>query len=186
MCPAPYGGKMSTVIRILAGLGLLTLGRKLFWLFVGVVGFEFGFALAARALNRPSRTDDLLVLVIAILVGVGAALLAIFLKQIAVYVGGFFAGGSFGLNALRLLNIGNAPGVDAGDLLLAGAFIVGGIIGIILIAMVFDWALIVLSSLAGASMIANVGLGATPLAWLAFIALFVVGVVVQARMMARE
>ena len=32
------------VLNTLIGVSLLTLGRKLFWLFVGAVGFTAGFA----------------------------------------------------------------------------------------------------------------------------------------------
>ena len=178
---------MSTIFRILAGLGLLTLGRKLFWLFVGAIGFEFGFVLAERGLNRPSRSDDLLVLIVALGVGVGAAVLAIFLKQIAIYLGGFLAGGSFAVNALGLLGIGAGRGIGAGDLLTVGAFIVGGIIGVILIAMIFDWALIVLSSLAGAGMLASIAVAnGIPYGLIVFVALFVIGVLVQANILPRS
>ena len=37
---------MTIVARIIVGLGMLTLGRQLFWLFVGGVGFLFGINLA--------------------------------------------------------------------------------------------------------------------------------------------
>jgi hypothetical protein len=90
---------MSTIVRILAGLGLLTLGRKLFWLFVAVIGFEFGFFIAERFFQR--RADDLLALGVALLLGSVAALLAVFLQQLAIYVGGFLAGGAI---LVRLLS----------------------------------------------------------------------------------
>ncbi len=177
---------MTTIIRFLAGLGLLTLGRKLFWLFVAAIGFEFGFLLAERFLQRRTATDDLIVFGVALVVGIIAALLAIFLQKLAIYIGGFLAGGSFAVNALQLLGIGG-PRVE--NLILVGVFVIGGIIGVILVAIVFDWALIVLSSLAGAGMIATVvaasGLGLA-LAGIAFVALFIAGVVIQAMMMARE
>jgi len=178
---------MSTTIRILAGLGLLTLGRKLFWLFVAIVGFEFGFFVAERFFQRRTSADDLVIFGIAIVFGILAALLAIFLKTVAIYVGGFLAGGSFAVNALSLLGIGAGRGIGAGDLLPIGAFIVGGIVGVILVAIVFDWALIVLSSLAGAGMIAIVVAQSFPaLSVISFIVLLIVGIVVQAMMMARE
>jgi hypothetical protein len=66
------------------------------------------------------------------------------------------------------------------------AFLVGGIIGAFLILAVFDWALIILSALTGASAIAeNVSLD-RPASALLFVALLVLGIVVQARQLPRE
>ena len=95
---------MSTIIRVLLGLGLLTLGRKLFWLFVAAVGFEFGFFIAERFLQR--RADDLVALGIGVLFGIIAALVAVFLKELAIYVGGFLAGGAILVRLLETFSVG--------------------------------------------------------------------------------
>ena len=39
---------MITLFRVIEGLALLTLGRKLFWLFVAAIGFEAGALIATR------------------------------------------------------------------------------------------------------------------------------------------
>ena len=177
---------MSTIVRFLVGLGLLTLGRKLFWLFVAAIGFEFGFFLADRFMTRCTAADEWIVLGVALLFGIVAALLAIFLQSLAIYVGGFLAGGSFAANALALF-IGR--GAPTENLFLLGAFVVGGIIGVILVALIFDWALIILSSLAGAGMVAaavtawGFGLGG---GGVVFAVLFVAGVLIQASMLSKE
>jgi hypothetical protein len=63
-----------------------------------------------------------------------------------------------------------------------GLFVLGGLVGALLMIVVFDWALIVLSSLSGASVIVQ----ALALEWLPammiFVGLVTVGIVVQARL----
>ena len=61
------------VIGVLAGIALLVLGRKLFWLFVGVVGFVAGAALATQLFEIQ---PDWLVIVFALGAGLLGALLA--------------------------------------------------------------------------------------------------------------
>jgi len=173
---------MTTIVRILAGLGLLTLGRKLFWLFVAIVGFEFGFFIAERFLQRPA--GDLLALGIAVLFGIIAALIAIFLQQLAIYVGGFLAGGAILVRLLEMFVVGG-PRLE--NVMLVVVFIVGGIIGALVMMFLFDWALIVLSSLAGAGLLANIATAnGIPYGLIIFIVLFIIGVVAQASMMSRS
>jgi membrane protein implicated in regulation of membrane protease activity len=59
---------------------------------------------------------------------------------------------------------------------------VGAIIGTVLAFMLFDWALIILSSVAGALLIIEGLQLAGPIAWLVAVVLFIVGVVVQSRL----
>lgn len=173
---------MSTIIRVLAGLGLLTLGRKLFWLFVAVVGFEFGFFIAERFFQRPA--NDLIALGIGVLFGIIAALIAVFLQQLAIYVGGFLAGGAILVQLLALVGIGG-PRLE--NVLLVVVFIVGGIIGALVMMFLFDWALIVLSSLAGAGLLASLAVSnGIPYGLIIFIVLVIIGVLVQASMMSRS
>jgi hypothetical protein len=161
---------MLPLFKIFEGIALLTLGRKLFWLFVALIGFEMGAYVAARVFTHQ---PDWLVLVLAVGVGVVGALLAIFLQNVVVAGVGFLAGGYLSVALLGLFNL------DFGWLALL-AFIIGGMIGAVLVAMLFDWALIGLSSLAGALALTNVF---TPLgvpAPIAMVVLFVIGVAIQA------
>ena len=57
------------VIRVISGLALLTLGRRLFWLFVGLIGFAVGIALAGQVF--PSQSD-LTQIIIALVLGIYA------------------------------------------------------------------------------------------------------------------
>jgi hypothetical protein len=60
-------------------------------------------------------------------------------------------------------------------------FFIGGILGTILIIVLFGWALIILSSLAGSGLIIETVHADRWVTILLFIALFIVGVVVQSR-----
>jgi hypothetical protein len=61
-------------------------------------------------------------------------------------------------------------------------YIIGGIIGAVLLFVLFDWGLIVLSSLSGASLIVHSVTFQSRALPLLFAVLVVVGIVVQARM----
>ncbi len=161
---------MLALFRIIEGIALLTLGRKLFWLFVALIGFEVGAFVAARVFTHQ---PDWIVLVIAIVAGIVGALLAIFLQQVVVAGAGFVAGGYVAVALLDLFNL------DFGLLALL-AFVVGGMIGAAFVIMLFDWALIGLSSLAGAISLTQILLPRSALALIAIVVLFVVGVAIQA------
>jgi len=160
-------------LRILAGIGLLVFGRKLFWLFVGLIGFAWGIQVATRFF--PGQ-PEWMILAIALTAGVLGALLALFLQWLAIGLAGFFAGGYI---AVRLLHV---SGLGTGEMNWV-LFLIGGIIGLILIVILFDWALIILSSLAGAGLITESFLVAHSGALFLFIALVIAGVVVQSRLM---
>jgi len=160
-------------LRILAGIGLLAFGRKLFWLFVGLIGFVSGVHLATRFF--PGQ-PEWMVLAIALMAGVLGALLALFLQWLAIGLAGFFAGGYI---VVRLLYV---SGLTTGGMYWV-LFLIGGIIGLILVIVLFDWALIILSSLAGAGLItesAHVGHSGS---LLLFIVLVIAGILVQSRLM---
>ena len=161
-----------TIIPILLGVALLFLGRKLFWLFVAVVGFVVGTSLASQFLQGQSET---FILIIGLLGGVIGALLAIFMQRLAVAAAGFVAGGYLMVTVLGWLGMGS-QGVTWLP------FLIGGAIGALLVAVMFDWALIFLSSLVGAELVVN-GLGARPsISLLLLVVLLVVGIVVQSRL----
>jgi len=150
------------------GGALLLFGRKLFWLFVGVIGFLIGAQIAARFIRGP----ELLTIGAGLLLGIIFAVLAIFVQTLAIGVAGFLGGGYI------LLSLGALLGLDRG---LSGGilFIIGGAIGVALIVWLFDWALISISALTGSSMIVDafrLGRGA---AALIFLILLLIGVAVQ-------
>ena len=136
-------GTLIAVLWIIVGGLLLVAGRKLFWLFVGVVGFAIAFVVATRYLQIE---PEWLSFIIALAVGVAGALLAVWLQQAAIALAGFLAGGYGVLTLLQILNL------DANSLTWVLA-IIGGIVAAVVAGVVFDWMLIVVSSVFGASMI---------------------------------
>ncbi len=164
------------LLRVMVGVAMLTLGQKLFWLFVGGIGFVYGIHIAAEYFHGQ---PDWIVIVIALLAGLLGALIAVFLQNVAVWLAGFSAGGYF------LVTLLNVFGWDDSRLYWL-SFLVGGIIGAVLMAAVFDWALIILSSITGALLIAQSSQFTPQMTALLFAVLFIVGIIVQASLMTRE
>jgi hypothetical protein len=165
---------MTTFVNALLGLALLTTGRKLYWLFVGVVGFVLGITLSK--LFFPTESELALV-AIALVAGVLGAVLAFFLQRLAVGVAGFAAGGYLLEGALETLEIGIPEWI---------VFLIGGIVGVVLVVALFDWALIILSSLMGASMLANIIPSEGWLLTLIFVGLSIAGIGMQVTSMRAE
>jgi hypothetical protein len=151
------------------GIALLLFGRRLFWLFLAGTGFAVGAALSAVFLKGQSESVQLGA---AVVLGVLGALVAFKAQKIAVGLGGFLAGAYIG-NALWTTFQFPVPGWVAP--------IVGGVVGAILLAALFNWALIALSSLLGAALVyQNVTL-APPWPVVVFLGLLVLGLSVQSR-----
>jgi hypothetical protein len=129
--------------RILVGLLLLLFGRRLYWLFVAAIGFMTGLELGPRLLPEQS---DLVIIVVALGLALVGALLAVVATKLFVGIVGFAAGGA--IAALLLPNLGIER-----EVLGLLVYVVAGIIGALLLLVVFDWALVLLSSLAGATLI---------------------------------
>ena len=111
----------------------------------------------------------MLVLAIALLAGLIGALLSVFLQKLAIALAGFAAAGYLCAILLTRLKLESFAWVG---------FILGGIVGAVLLLTIFEWALIVLSSLIGAAFLAD-GLGTNENALLLFGIAFIVGVIVQ-------
>lgn len=153
-------------------MALLLFGRRLFWLFVGGVGFIVGFE-AATSIPALQGQPEWVILLIAVAVGVIGIIASIFLQRVVVGIAGFFAGGYF-LSTLAVTALHmNQQGVQW------VAFIIGGVLGAILTMMLLDPALIIMSSLAGATAVSqNVPLDPSNRNLL-FIGLLVFGIIVQ-------
>src|SRR5215468_8572452 len=160
--------------RVVVGLMLLLFGRRLYWLFVAGVGFLTGLEVAPRFFPPGS---DVWVLVVAVALAIVGALVAVVATKVAIAVVGFVAGGQVATLLLR--------GLASQDTVMLAAYLVAGIIGAVLFLTLFDWALILLSALAGAGLLAvslETPLGLPPSASpVVIIVLAVIGVLVQAR-----
>ena len=107
------------------------------------------------------------------------ALLAIFLQGAAIGIAGFLAGGYI------LTVLASMIGLNEGAFSWI-VYIIGGIIGVLLVIFLFDWAIITLSSLAGASLITQALLLPSGIGGVIYIVLVIAGVVIQGSMMQRE
>jgi hypothetical protein len=125
-------GTAFVIVNVFIGAVVLIFGRKLFWLFVGSMGFAVGFHYAPYVWNVQSHG---LLLVLAILTGIIGAVLSVFFQKIAVGVAGFAAGGYIIINLLDLL------GLKLGHVIWL-PYLIGGVVGALLLYLIFDWALI--------------------------------------------
>lgn len=160
------------IAAIVVGLLLLFFGRKLFWLFVGATGFVVGLEIAATLF--PQQGD--LGVIIGLILGLIGAVAAIFVQKIAIGIAGFLAGGYF------LMTFSRAWELQTHDAAWI-AFIVGGIIGTLLMYIVFHWALIILSSISGAHLIIHPFALKHELAAIAFVVIAMIGILAQGKML---
>jgi len=163
-------------INILIGLILLFAGRGLFWLFVACVGFASGFHYAQQigAIHSP-----ILVLILAIAVGAVGAFIAILFQKAAIVIAGFAAGGY-----IVLILFDQFAGLSSQMVWLP--YIIGGVVGAIVLFLVFDWALIFLSTLTGATLIVQMAAFNPWIEIALFIALVIAGVAFQAKSLTGE
>lgn len=140
---------VSVILQLLIGAAALLLGRQLFWIFVGAVGFLVGVAFAPIWF---SELPSWLLLIIELGLGVVFAALAIFVQKPMASLSGFFAVGLLVLGLFQLF-AGTTLASDQFGWLNWVVFFIGGIIGAVLIFMAFDWALIIISSLFGTNII---------------------------------
>jgi len=158
------------IISALLGVVILFFGRKLFWLCVAAVGFAAGVEIAPHLVHEPS---PVLLLTFALVLGFLGALLALFLQKMAIGIAGFLIGGKL---AIAIATAFLAAYIQYSWL----TFLIGGILGAILLLGLFDWALMFLSAVTGAYLIETaIALPSTGTAIL-FVILVVIGVLVQA------
>jgi hypothetical protein len=164
------------IISVIIGVAILLFGRKLFWLFVAALGFAVGLEIAAYFMRQPPQWMTLLV---ALGCGLIGALLAILLQKLAIAIAGFLAGGriAWALAAAFFVEHAHYRGLT---------FVIGGILGALLLLALFDWVLVFLSSIEGAHLIVS----GMPIpekgAMILFIAVAVIGVIVQGSMLRRS
>lgn len=160
------------LVKVLVGAPLLVFGRRLFWLFVGGVGFVAGITLAPYIFGTQVTWKHYL---LALVTGIVCAILATFLQRVAILLVGLLAGGYLAVNLAKMLSMDSLTSGEYYILLL----VAGAILGAVLMAAIFEWALVVISSLTGALLIAQ-GVNLNPaMTTLLFAVLFFVGLKVQ-------
>lgn len=163
------------IVSALLGAAILFFGRRLFWLCVAAAGFAAGVELAPHILVQPA---PVLQLSFALVLGFVGALLALLLQKLAVGLVGFAAGGRLAL----ALSAAFAAQANYHWLIFLG----GGIVGAILLLALFDWTLIVLSSLLGAYLIVSAITLPQTGTTIALIGLTLLGVLVQSALFRRR
>ena len=164
---------MTNIIYVAMGILLLALGRRLFWFFVGCVGFVAGLQMAQSYFGLQPAW---MAWVAATAFGIVGALLALFFQTLAIWLGGFAAGSTIAAYLTVLAGFAAVPAVS----------VAGGIIGAILLYVLFDWALIVLSSVAGSTLVVQ-SLGWNPRVELVlYVALIAIGIGFQAALLHRQ
>ena len=161
---------MVAIIQLITGAIQLLLGRKIFWLMVGIMGFILGLFLTVYVLDWPVW----LKLLVGLGVGLVFSVLAVFLQKPMAALFGFFA---FGLAAALL---SQAAGVTKEAPLFWIIFVIGGLVGVILVFALFDWALIIGSSLSGAGTVVSAlnFLLNIEMSWMVSLALFLILVLI--------
>lgn len=156
---------------VLIGVLLLFFGRDLFWLFVAGAGFILGFNYGP--LIFPVKAP-FVILMIAMIAGVIGVILALLLRDVAIAVGGFVAGGYAFVEFINSLDV--PVGLDPWVL-----FILGGIIGVVILFLIFEPALIFLSAFLGASTIVQFLILGHPMKLFVFLILIAFGIAFQTR-----
>lgn len=156
------------ILHVIAGGAILLTGRKLFWFFIMVAGFFLGVEGAGNLLVDYPRW---VVWGAAVVAGLAGALLAVVLQRLAFVIGGFMAGGYVAVSLVHSLGWSISESVP---------LLVGGFLGAFFAAIAMDWAIIILSALAGSVIIISaLGLHSA-LGVLAGGALTIGGIVIQA------
>ncbi|HTM10826.1 MAG TPA: DUF4203 domain-containing protein [Verrucomicrobiae bacterium] len=160
------------IISVLVGIALLLFGRRLFWLFVAALGFAIGLQLAPYLSHNPPLWLSLL---LSLSLGLIGALVAFLLQKLAIGIAGFLVGGRLALALAAAFLVDHAHYSTI-------TFVIGGILGAILLLALFDWALIIFSSIEGARLIGDAvhlpSSGTTVL----IVVLAIFGILVQAMM----
>ena len=164
------------VVGALIGIVVLFFGRKLFWLCVAAVGFAAGIELAPHLVTEPSPAA-------------GAHHRTC--SRRARSVARVLTSKDCDRSRSVFLQVANSPSAIAAAFFVHYSqystiiFVVGGLIGAMLLLFLFDWALIVVSSFIGAHMIQNAIVLPPTGSTIVFFGLAVVGMVVQAASLRR-
>ncbi|MFA5262174.1 MAG: hypothetical protein WC450_13205 [Candidatus Omnitrophota bacterium] len=158
-------------VQLAIGSLFLLMGRRVFWLFIGGLGFFSGFQIGTVLFfNQPGWLQ----LVLGALTGAAGVVIMIFMQRAAVVYTGFFAGGYLLNSVWFMLGV---PWRMPMILL----YCIGGVLGAVISYQLLDQVLIVMTSLVGAVFIIE-AIDVLP-GWQLFLfaLLTAVGVVIQSR-----
>jgi MFS family permease len=156
------------ILYILIGTALLILGRKYAWIFTAGIVYFVTLEVITNAL---SDFPYVLVIFIGLVFAASSALLASLTKPLAITLAGILAASY--LFSLLATTYKWFPGQTWAP------YLAGGLLGLVMIAAVADWTMLVFSSLVGAFMV-TIGLSVDP-AWrlVYFLGITLIGIIVQ-------
>jgi hypothetical protein len=167
---------MLSALKLLTGAAIAFFGRKLYWFTIGAVGFFAALELTSRFFKDQNAW---IAFALAIIAGAIGAFLAITIQKIAIGLAGFLLGG------FLLLQILNAFDFQLNNWNWV-IFIVGGLLGMILLSALFEWTLILLTSVIGSILITQSALLPEASRFLIFAIAFMLGFSVQIYMRVTE
>jgi hypothetical protein len=167
-----YDVSGSLVINVCVGLLLLLVGRKLFWFYIGVLGFLVGLQLGQTFF---AGSEKWTYLAGSVVFGIIGALLASLFQWAAVLLAGCLGGGYFFMEAFGIQTLASDK-----DLLIVAA---GGLLGMLVLALTYDWALIIMSSLTGSLILAHALTSDHQQQVIVVVAGTLLGMIVQAKML---
>ena len=162
------------IFTVLIGLALLLIGRQLFWLAVAGLGFVLSLTYASQFIQASAQT----ILLISLGIGVIGAILSYSLQRAAASILGFLAGWFLTISLINYLDLS----IDFTTLLA----VIGGLVGIGLISIAYDWSLIILSALSGTALITQSIYYSQQVKIGIFIVLLIFGVTIQGFMLIQE
>jgi Domain of unknown function (DUF4203) len=165
-----------SLIQAVFGLAMLTLGRRLYWLFVAGIGFAIGFSLASRFLVDSTIWT---LLIVGLVVGLLAGLAAMLMNRLVMGIAGFLVGGFLAIKLLEFISLTTNPPSWL-------VFLIGGALCALLVAILFDWALILLTSLVGAGLLVQLFNTSDRLSLLLIAVLLGIGLFIQGRILLRK
>jgi hypothetical protein len=158
------------LLTLAAGTSILLFGRRLFWLYVGIVGFLIGYE---AALTYLASEPYWLHLLVGVSVGLVGALISILVQYVAIAIGGFMGGAYL---ASKFLQYATMLDLEGWKSLIVG---VAGILGVVMLLISFDTILVLLSALTGAALLVSI-LDLEPFLRLGvFVALAITGILFQ-------
>lgn len=166
---------MTVALQVGVAAALVMLGRRLYWLFVAGIGFVVTMELATAYLQMP---EEWMTLALAIVAGFAGALFAVFLQKLAVALAGFAAAAYFAYVVAE--NLGFTGAIQNVAVLVVGVF------GAIFASALFDWALILLSSITGAFLLVDAFALDDTTALVVMVIVGIAGVSIQANMLQRD
>jgi hypothetical protein len=163
-------------LKILAGAAITLFGRKLYWFTIAAVGFFAALELTSRFFDDRSAW---IAIVVALIVGAIGAFLAVTIQKIAIGLAGFLLGGFLLLQVLLAFDLS----IDSWKWLI---FIAGGLLGMALLSVLFEWTLIVLTAIIGSILITQSSLLPEGSRLLVFLLALLLGLGVQIYMQVSE